>query len=94
MVRAVANELSAELTSAGGKGVRPGQLGRTAPSGMDLAECCCFVMGLAGPDLPLLAVVLQCGFVEGVFAASGMTTQKITQQEIARRLTAHLAEAP
>ena len=93
VVRAVSNELSAELTASGGKGVRTGQLVRAAPTGMDLAECCCFVMGSAGKDLPLLAIVLQCGFVEGVFAASGMTTARITQQESARRLTAHLGEA-
>ena len=94
IVRAVANELSAELTSAGSKGVRTGQLGRTAPTGMDLAECCCFAMGSAGADTPLLAVVLQCGFVEGVFAASGLTPQKITPQETVQRLAAHLETAP
>jgi flagellar motor switch protein FliM len=94
VVRAVANELSAELTSAGAKGVRTGQLVRTAPTGMDLAECFCLVMGSAGPDAPLLALVLQCGFVEGVFAASGMTTAKITQQESASRLATHLEAAP
>jgi flagellar motor switch protein FliM len=93
VVRAVANELSAELTSAGAKGVKTGPLGRTAPPGMELAECCCFVMGSAGTDLPLVALVLQCGFVEGVFAASGMATAKITQQESAKRLTTHLGVA-
>ena len=94
VVRAVANELSAELTSAGAKGVRAGQLGRTAPTGMDLDECFCLVMGSAGPDMPLIGVVLQCGFVEGVFAASGMSTAKITQQESAKRLSTHLETAP
>lgn len=93
VVRAVANELSAELTSSGAKGVKTGQLGRAAPTGMELAECCCFVMGTSGTDLPLVALVLQCGFVEGVFAASGMTTAKITQQESAKRLTTHLETA-
>lgn len=93
VVRAVANELSAELTSSGAKGVKTGPLGRAAPTGMDLAECCCFVMGSAGTDMPLVALVLQCGFVEGVFAASGMTTAKITQQESAKRLTTHLETA-
>ncbi len=94
VVRAIANEFSAELAASGGRGVKVGALGRQAPGGMEIAECGLFAMGSAGGDLPLLAVVLQCGFLEAVFAASGLSVQRIPPQENARRMAIHLQTAP
>lgn len=93
VVRAVCNEFSAELVAAGGKPLQPGAIDRSAPPGIGQSECGAFAMGAAG-ELPMLAVIVPCGFLESVFAASGLTTELISPEESTRRMTAHLQEVP
>lgn len=87
IIKVIANELSAALSSAGGKmQLQVGASSAELPKEIISQECCLMTLS---SEMPSLLVAVPCNLLEGCLgaASSGPT---ISSQELRRRLLAHL----